>query len=276
VTTAGDEGLRDAIAQVVASLPAGYMESLVAAVAPAGRYDPALTARAGGTVANPAYRYQVRALFDAWRAVPDVSGSAIALGLQAACRARGAAQGEQSIEVAWTGPTTHAVPVRRTREVLLELIGLARSRLTVVSFAAYRVPEVLAELGAATERGVDVRLVLEGADESQGRLTHDAAAAFRSLGTAVSFYVWPRAARGEAAAGVLHAKAVIADARTALVTSANQTGYALSANMELGLLVSGGTVAARLQAHFDELIAGGTLRRVTVDSGNSTWPTLIA
>jgi phosphatidylserine/phosphatidylglycerophosphate/cardiolipin synthase-like enzyme len=164
----------------------------------------------------------------------------------------------------WIGPTTAAQPVRRTREVLLELIRLAERRLAVVRFAAECVPEVLAELSMAIGRGVEVRLVLESAEASRGRLTHDAAAAFASLGTTAGFYVWPTEQRtsAEGVLGTLHAKGAIADAQAAFVTSANLTGHALTANMELGLLVRGGSVPARLTAHVDALIAQRTLRRI--------------
>jgi cardiolipin synthase len=63
--------------------------------------------------------------------------------------------------------------------------------------------------------------------------------------------------------GLLHAKAVTADQRAAFVTSANLTGNALTTNMELGLLVRGGSVPGRLNRHFDHLITQGALRKVT-------------
>jgi phosphatidylserine/phosphatidylglycerophosphate/cardiolipin synthase-like enzyme len=57
----------------------------------------------------------------------------------------------------------------------------------------------------------------------------------------------------------MHAKAAIADRSAALVTSANLTGHALDLNMELGLLVRGGSVPARLADHFNALFASGEL-----------------
>ncbi len=262
-SSSGREFLQ-AISFAVRAMPAGHVESLAATIADSPRYDVGVEGKALASVGNPAYRRHVRSFFEAWAAEPAVPGYAVSLSLRAAARAREEAHAEQTIEVVWTGPTSHVVPMRRTREVLLELIGFARERLTVVSFAAYKVPEVLAALSAAAQRGVDVRLVLESTEDSQGRLTHDAAAAFASLGGAVTFYVWPldRRPASEARSGSLHAKAVVADAHAAFVTSANLTGQALNANMELGLLVQGGTVPMRLDAHFDELIAQGMLREV--------------
>ena len=57
----------------------------------------------------------------------------------------------------------------------------------------------------------------------------------------------------------MHVKAAVADDHTALVGSANLTGQALNENMELGLLVEGGEIPRRLDAHFRSLIASEIL-----------------
>lgn len=114
--------------------------------------------------------------------------------------------------------------------------------------------------------GVRVRLVLESAAASRGRLDDDAARAFASLGGRVDALEWPAELRGEGrATGVLHAKAVVADSRSALVSSANLTAAALDRNIELGLLVTGGAIPRRLEEHFAELRTKGILRAVTVE-----------
>ena len=73
------------------------------------------------------------------------------------------------------------------------------------------------------------------------------------------------ASRTRSAAGVhgaMHVKCSIADREKALVSSADLTDYALEANMELGLLVSG-MLPGRLAAHFDELMFRGELVAVS-------------
>jgi putative cardiolipin synthase len=62
--------------------------------------------------------------------------------------------------------------------------------------------------------------------------------------------------------GTLHAKAVVADGRVALVTSANLTGRALSDNIELGLLVHDAATADEITAHIAGLMRTGILARV--------------
>ena len=159
------------------------------------------------------------------------------------------------------GPTTSAVALRRTRSVLFELVRAATSRLTLVSYATFRQDDLVEELRAAAARSVRVRLVLESAAASRGRLEDDAARAFATLGGTAEVLEWPAELRGDGkAAGVLHAKAVVADGRIALVSSANLTAAALDHNMELGLLVRGGQIPSRLERHIDELAAKGILR----------------
>jgi len=60
----------------------------------------------------------------------------------------------------------------------------------------------------------------------------------------------------------LHAKAAIVDSRGVLLTSANTTNTAYSANIELGVLCRGCTTAELVQSHFDGLRLAGVLRDV--------------
>jgi phosphatidylserine/phosphatidylglycerophosphate/cardiolipin synthase-like enzyme len=46
------------------------------------------------------------------------------------------------------------------------------------------------------------------------------------------------------------------------VSSANLTDYALNLNMELGVLIAGGSQPQTVMAQFDALIAQGILHRV--------------
>lgn len=210
-------------------------------------------------------RLVARALADTWlNSAPDGSvirdGAAIAMALRAAARATGQVRAQQSVEVVWTGPTV-SVPVRLTPAVIAQLAGESTKVLWVVSFAAYKVPDVVDVLLAAANRGVEVRLVLETKDDSDGALSFDASVAFSKIRSRVSVLVWPHDQRPHTngKVGAMHAKAVIADHCAAFVTSANLTGAALTENMELGLLVRGGDVPARLANHFQSLLDAGIL-----------------
>ena len=79
-----------------------------------------------------------------------------------------------TVEPVWTGPATSEMAVRLSRAALLEVIGLARHRLILVSYAAYKVNDLVDALMAARSRGVDIRFVLETAEASGGALSFDA------------------------------------------------------------------------------------------------------
>lgn len=193
-----------------------------------------------------------------------MTGRELAAALRASAHALEEERAQESIEIVWTGPRTAAIPVRLTREALLDVIRAAKAELFVVSFAAYKIEVVVDALSAAVEAGVTVRLILEGAHDQGGTLTFEASSTFEPLRSKALFYAWPLGKRPvlEQGRAALHAKAAIADDHTALVTSANLTGHAIAENMELGLLVRGGSVPRRLAAHFRELIARGDLTQV--------------
>jgi phosphatidylserine/phosphatidylglycerophosphate/cardiolipin synthase-like enzyme len=130
------------------------------------------------------------------------------------------------------------------------------------------VPAVASALARATRRGVAVRLVLEDPDISQGKVAFDA---LHALGPDVAaqsaVYVWPLDQRPKSTAGQhgsLHAKCAVADDRRLLISSANLTEHAFNLNIELGIMVRGGDLPARVVAHWTSLITAHTLRRIAV------------
>jgi cardiolipin synthase len=253
--------LPDVIRDVVLALPAHQVEIIATAIE-AHATPTQARSEAMRAIADPRVQGRVRALLDAW---PEgISGAGLALALRSGLSSAGAIRGEQTIDIVWTGPDTSEISVRRTQAVLIELIGRAKKRLILVSFAAYRVAEISDALLAAGERGVDIRLVLETEKDSAEALRFDSADAFAALQNRVTFWVWPAELRphDDGHHASQHAKASIADDAIAFVTSANLTGQAMIANMELGLLVTGGPVPRRLAAHFLQLMDEGVLRRV--------------
>jgi len=257
--------LAAAIQHAATELPHHQVSRLAGVLA--GFPGPTGPARQAALAVVPTAGFRARAaeVMDAWVAAGSgVGGAGIALALETAAGTAATLRAAQSLEVVWTGPSSPVIPVRSTVAVLQGIVDHARHDLLVVNFAAYKVPAVVQALAGAVARGVKVRLVLDSAIDNGGKLTHDAKAAFAALGHTVAFYEWPAESRQIPGGGIaaMHAKAAVADGRSALVTSANLTGQALAANMELGLLIQGGPVPRRVAAHFGELIASGTLRRV--------------
>ena len=223
-----------------------------------GRVLPGAVTQIGPTELS---RRLLQNLEDTLRASQGPTGPAAALALRATRQAIDHARKEVP-EVAWTGPGTGAFPTRRVDQVLYELVGSATKELVVVSYVAYGAERALAALEAATRRGVEVTVVAERAVETSGQLTFDGLSQVREKVPKAHFYFWPmdrRSTTPSGKKGVLHAKCVICDEMSALVSSANLTDYALEQNMELGLVLRGGEVPRQLAAHFRRLIQQGDL-----------------
>jgi phosphatidylserine/phosphatidylglycerophosphate/cardiolipin synthase-like enzyme len=199
----------------------------------------------------------VEGLADLWRRVPDVPSHCLALALEAAARTASRVAGSQTIDLAWTGPHTGVVPVRRIDQSLYEVVAQSDRDLLVVSYAVFNVPRLVDGLNAAVARGVDVVLVLEF-EGPEGEQTYDPLVALRGLTEGIRVYHWPYSKRPyigpEGKRGFIHVKAAIADNRVAIISSANLTAYALDANMELGLVVRGEPIPQRIAQHFRQLI----------------------
>lgn len=256
-----DRALAAAVGRAATDLPIGQLHKLADAIAKHDGPNPVARHSIVNAVPTAVFRHHAAAICEAW-AVTELRGDGVALALRCSADVVDELRGEQQVSVVWTGPASYEVPVRATSAVLAEVIDEASKNLVIVSFAAYKVSAVVDALRAASGRGVNVHLILESAVESKGKLTHDAKEAFDALGDAVSFYVWPAELRVSQGGGhaAMHAKCAVADRRTAFVTSANLTGAAMTDNMELGLVVRGGDVPARIARHFESLIAAGTLR----------------
>ncbi len=196
------------------------------------------------------HRHEVDRLNQAWADHPEVAGSAIALAL-GAVRSDHRTADIPRVEVVVTGPDSPVAAVRLTSEVVRQLIDQARQRVTLVSYAAYQLPAIIAALDAAVGRGVYVSLIVESPEKLQGGGGAAAYDRFR-------VYHWPIDRRDPPDAR-LHAKAVIVDGRDVLLTSANMTNAAYDKNIELGVLCRGGGVARQVQRHFDGLISAGIL-----------------
>jgi phosphatidylserine/phosphatidylglycerophosphate/cardiolipin synthase-like enzyme len=242
-------GLPRAVVAVVEELGEAHVHSLATAYRNAGTYTMA-TATAIRQAVPAGHRDLVDPLNAEWAVVPGVDGPSIALALETALVAKDVA-GAATVDIVVTGPDSPVAPVRLTSEVVRQLIASANERVTLVSYAAYQVPAIAAALDAVSARGVRVDLILESPEHLDGGGGAAAYAKYR-------IYHWPADQR-EPPDAKLHAKAIIVDSRDVLLTSANMTNAAYDKNIELGILCRGGTVAQRVQKHFDALIARGVL-----------------
>lgn len=252
-------GLPAAVGKIAVELSGDTVESL------ASRLERLKGPTEAGSLTGPTPR--ARQLIDrlsaVWRTCPELAGSGLALSLRAAKASVDAVRAEQSVDFLWTGPTTVAVPVRRHDQALLEIIAGSMETLTLVSYAVFGVQAVVEALASAVGRRVTVRVVLEFRG-AEGEQTYDPLKALKGLDPRIEVYHWPyeeRPVREDGKRGYIHVKCAVADGRVSFISSANLTTYALEANMELGVLIEGGSVPQRIQEHFDRLMASGVLER---------------
>ncbi len=218
-------------------------------------------------VSHAHYRSLVADFLDSWRGqAADATPQAVAIALLTAVHAEKAHRDHETVELVWTGPGTEAHPFRRTEQAILQVLDAAQERITLVSYAVYRIPRVCEALVRAARRGVKISVIVETPDKLEGENEYST---LRALGddvaTCSAVYYWPKDQRGHddnRKLGILHVKCAVADSRWLFLSSANLTEYAFTINMELGVLVTGSSLPGQVQEHFDRLIAAGTLSRV--------------
>lgn len=172
----------------------------------------------------------------------------------------------QSLELVWTGPDGAGDPFRHTGQAVLQVLDSAEDRITLVSYAVYKIPHVRESLVRAAGRGVRIKVILETPNKGEGKSEYDT---LQALGSEVAsraiVYYWPESHRPKGdndKRGILHVKCAVADGRWLFLSSANLTEQAFTINMELGLLLTGGPLPRQVEQQFDRLIGMGVLERV--------------
>lgn len=256
--------LYTAVGVLAIHLPVDALDRLATAVE-ALREDERESVRdtALGALPQLQVRAHLEVALNAWEAQADRrSVGQLAALFRGAAAVRRVSADKETIELIWTGPEAPAIPLRRTDQALLDLIENAGQRLLIISFAVYTVPAIVTALQRATERGVATTLCVETTEDSEGRF-HGDPAGLEALRPWATLYHWPADQRGRSergTVGVLHAKAAVADGQWLYLSSANLTRYALSINMELGVLIRGGTAPAKVEQQCTSLIQRGVLR----------------
>jgi hypothetical protein len=157
-----------------------------------------------------------------------------------------------SVEIACTAPTRLGVPLRTTYATALEMVKEAQSEILLVGYVFTEGARMLLEEMARASRDRRIRVTVIG-----NRMEEHLPALHS---------VWPGGCpeprvfsslpnlRNEMSA--LHAKVLICDSSTALITSANFSHHGLHENIEIGVKVVSPSVA-RLAEFFNSLIVAG-------------------
>ena len=237
----------EACLKLVEELPGSLVESLIAQLR--GGEAPAMP--------NPGYQGRVDEFV---RRRSDARGD-LAPMLEVSLAAK---RSQQTTELVWTGPSTPVVPVRRTEQVLCDLVRCAERTLTMTSFGIFQVPRVVEALEQALERGVALRIVLgdrEAHSEQEiDRQRHQLGRVVAAQATLLQRPPERRPRDEQGHAGLMHVKAAVADSRLVFLTSANLTEAALERNMELGVLIRGGSMPVAIDHLIDALVESGELQ----------------
>jgi phosphatidylserine/phosphatidylglycerophosphate/cardiolipin synthase-like enzyme len=165
------------------------------------------------------------------------------------------------LELVCTGPRS-TLALRRTAPALKQVIDEAQHTLLIVSFAVYDIPDIVAALTQAIARGVQVMFIVETLDRNSTSPFDRLIALGTHVRQRIAVYEWPlekRPRNNQGHYGLLHVKCVVADERSLFLSSANLTQYALSLNIEMGILVHGGPLPQQVHQHFRSLIEAQVL-----------------
>ena len=266
------EAISAAAVRLAARLPHSVVAAVAESVSKHGGLD-RLAARQATLqhVPTPDFRDATAEFLDQWSLKAGSVGSeAVAVALLTAANGYREHRQRESVEIVWTGPEPEGSRFRHTEQAVLEVVNRAVKRLTVVSYAVYRIHRIREALVAAAARGVSIRLIVETPNRIEGQGEYDCLLALgENVASACSVYYWPQASRtkdGNGKVGILHVKCAVADGHQLFLSSANLTEYAFTINMELGLLITGGTLPEQVERHFNHLIVSGDFKRVAEKS----------
>lgn len=247
----------EAATALASSLPTSTVESVARAILTCGTSN--LKPEIAKRVPHHHHRDQALAFISYWRTeAADLDANVVAVALQTAALSEQKHRDAQTVELVWTGPEAGNIPFRRTEQAILQLLDSAQDRITLVSFAVYRIPNIAKALVKAAKRGVKLTVIVETPDKLGGE---DEYSTLRALGSEVeacsSVYFWPKEKRKLSDTnkpGILHVKCAVADGEWLFLSSANLTQQAFTINMELGMLVRGGTMPRRVERQFERLV----------------------
>jgi phosphatidylserine/phosphatidylglycerophosphate/cardiolipin synthase-like enzyme len=264
-----------AAAKLADRLPYAMMISIASAISSNGNLDRShLRQIVLQAVPTAQFRDAASGFIDKWfNHAPMVGNEAVALALVTAATSEHDHKTEESVEIVWTGPDKVENRFRHTEQAILEVLNSATKKITVVSYAVYRIPRIRDALIAAANRGVDIRLIVETPNRIEGQGEYDCVLALgTNVASACSVYFWPEEKRDKVTNvtlgkphskfGILHVKCAVADGNRLFLSSANFTEYAFTINMELGLLVTGGKLPSQVERHFEQMIELGEFQRV--------------
>ncbi len=246
-------------------LPRSVISQLVEAIA--SKSMASLGTEISQRIPHHQYRENALGFIAFWQSqAPDVDPQVVGTALLTASAAEQRHRDSQGVELVWTGPESADLAFRRTEQAILQVLDSAQKRITLVSFAVYKIPNVAKSLIKAAQRGVLLTVIVETPDKLGGESEYNT---IRALGSDVaarsSVYYWPKENRKLSEnnkPGILHVKCAVADSEWLFLSSANLTQQAFTINMELGTLIRGGSLPQKVEQQFEQLIKANVLLKL--------------
>lgn len=177
-------------------------------------------------------------------------------------------------ELVLSGPKTNAVPTRDTQAVFKELISTAQTEVILASYAIYNGKELFSSLieKLKTIDGFKTTIFLDiprghgdttTAEQIVAKYQHDFFTKQWTSDTRPSIHYLKSSLHTDwKTRSSMHAKLIIIDRTTVMITSANLTKAAQTKNIEAGVIVSDKNTAERLANHFESLAEDGSFCRL--------------
>jgi phosphatidylserine/phosphatidylglycerophosphate/cardiolipin synthase-like enzyme len=257
--------IAEAALKLAAKLPGDVIEQAAQIIS---TNDPVeARSRLADCIPHAHHRSLCLGFFQDWRTkASSVSPSEVTIALRTAACSQKSREADPSVEIVWTGPRCENLPFRHTEQAILQVLNSAQSRVLLVSYAVYSIPNIQDAVVRAARRGVKITVIVETPDKLDVQNEYST---LQALGDDVArcstVYYWPKENRKADATGklgILHVKCVVGDGRWLFLSSANLTKYAFSLNMELGVLITGGRSPYEIERVFESLIIEGMLDRV--------------
>lgn len=156
-------------------------------------------------------------------------------------------------ELVLSGPSTGLH--RETAGVVAELIATAQASILLTSYVVQHADIPLSMLTEAAERGVAVTCVLDVKALTGPQVAQLHTFIQNGASHGLTALVWCPAAEPS----TMHAKVLVVDGQSSLVTSANLTARALTENVEVGLVIRDRRLARAILDHFAQLRKRGFL-----------------
>ena len=182
-------------ARLANRLPASVIETVVARLERSDGSDWAtLRGQVALAIPTPDYRGAVISLLDRWRSQsPEVSPQAVAAALVTAAFIVKKRREEEAVEVVWTGPDQDVIPLRRTEQAILQVLNSAQSRILIVSYAVYSIPNIQEAVVRAAKRGVTITVVVETPNKIDVQNEYSTLQALgEDVARCSTLYYWPR------------------------------------------------------------------------------------